>query len=111
MPSPFPGMDPYLEHPAVWPSFHRHMVAAVYQMLLPGLVDRYRAQLGAIADEHRGETVLVVGHESAACAALPALCVSPPYDDGLRRLGHGETAELEGDADGWRLVRWGSPRL
>ena len=45
MPSPFPGMDPYLEHPAVWPSFHRHMVAAVYQMLLPGLVDRYRARV------------------------------------------------------------------
>ncbi len=45
MPSPFPGMDPYLEHPAVWPSFHRHLVAAVYQMLLPGLVDRYRARV------------------------------------------------------------------
>jgi broad specificity phosphatase PhoE len=75
------------------------------------VVDRYRAQLDAIADEHRGETVLVVGHESAACAALPALCVSPPYADDLRRLGHGETAELEGDADGWRLVRWGSRRL
>jgi hypothetical protein len=38
-------MDPYLEHPAVWPSFHRHLVAAVYQMLLPGLVDRYRARV------------------------------------------------------------------
>lgn len=45
MPSPFPGMDPYLEHPSVWPAFHRHMVAAIYQMLLPGLVDRYRARV------------------------------------------------------------------
>jgi hypothetical protein len=45
VPSPLPGMDPYLEHPAVWPSFHRHLVAAVYQMLLPGLVDRYRARV------------------------------------------------------------------
>ena len=45
MPSPLPGMDPYLEHPAVWPAFHRHLVAAVYQMLLPGLVDRYRARV------------------------------------------------------------------
>lgn len=45
MPSPLPGMDPFLEHPAVWPSFHRHLVAAVYQMLLPGLVDRYRARV------------------------------------------------------------------
>ena len=45
MPSPLPGMDPYLESPAVWPAFHRHLVAAVYQMLLPGLVDRYRARV------------------------------------------------------------------
>jgi broad specificity phosphatase PhoE len=75
------------------------------------VVERYRAQLGAIADEHRGETVLVVGHESAACAALPALCLPPPFPPELRRLGHGETAELEGDADGWRLVRWGSRRF
>jgi len=22
MPSPFPGMDPYLEHPALWPDVH-----------------------------------------------------------------------------------------
>ncbi|MEM9152890.1 MAG: DUF4058 family protein [Cyanobacteria bacterium P01_F01_bin.3] len=22
MPSPFPGMDPYLEHPDVWPEVH-----------------------------------------------------------------------------------------
>jgi hypothetical protein len=45
MPSPFPGMDPYLEHPAHWPPFHRHLVATLYQHLLPGLVDRYRARV------------------------------------------------------------------
>lgn len=26
MPSPFPGMDPYLEHPARWPSLHHRMI-------------------------------------------------------------------------------------
>ena len=45
MPSPFPGMDPYLEDPARWPAFHRHLVATLHQLLLPGLVDRYRARL------------------------------------------------------------------
>jgi hypothetical protein len=45
MPSPFPGMDPYLEHPKVWPGFHHQFVAALYQLLLPGLVDRYRARV------------------------------------------------------------------
>jgi hypothetical protein len=44
MPSPFPGMDPYLEDDAYWPVFHHQMVMCLYQNLLPGLVDRYRAR-------------------------------------------------------------------
>ena len=46
MPSPFPGMDPFLECEKIWPSFQHHLVACLYQTLLPGLVDRYRARVG-----------------------------------------------------------------
>ncbi len=46
MPGPFPGMDPYLERPALWPAFQSHLVAALQEALLPGLVDRYRARVG-----------------------------------------------------------------
>lgn len=46
MPSPFPGMDPYLEHPKLWPPFQHQVLACLYQILLPGLVDRYRARIG-----------------------------------------------------------------
>jgi hypothetical protein len=45
MPSPFPGMDPYLEDDALWPVFHHQLVMCLYQILLPGLVDRYRARV------------------------------------------------------------------
>lgn len=45
MPSPFPGMDPYLEAEALWPAFHHQLVMNLYQTLLPGLVDRYRARV------------------------------------------------------------------
>jgi hypothetical protein len=45
MPSPFPGMDPYLESEALWPAFHHQLVMCLYQILLPGLVDRYRARV------------------------------------------------------------------
>ena len=45
MPSPFPGMDPYLEDEGLWPAFHHHLVMCLYQILLPGLVDRYRARV------------------------------------------------------------------
>jgi hypothetical protein len=48
MPSPFPGMDPYLEAPGLWPDFHGAMLsairAALSRMLPPGYlarVDRY----------------------------------------------------------------------
>src|SRR5205823_10761542 len=44
--SPFPGMDPYLEDPKLWPAFHHQLVTCLYQALLPGLVDRYRARVG-----------------------------------------------------------------
>lgn len=39
-------MDPYLEHPKLWPAFQHQLLACLYQILLPGLVDRYRARVG-----------------------------------------------------------------
>src|SRR6266404_809064 len=45
MPSPFPGMDPYLEDERLWAAFHHQLVTCLYQVLLPGLVDRYRARV------------------------------------------------------------------
>ena len=45
MPSPFPGMDPYLEDERLWPAFQHQLVNCLYQILLPGLVDRYKARV------------------------------------------------------------------
>ena len=39
-------MDPYLEDDKHWPVFQHQLVGCLYQMLLPGLVDRYRAKVG-----------------------------------------------------------------
>jgi hypothetical protein len=39
-------MDPYLESDKFWPVFQHQLVACLYQMLLPGLVDRYKARVG-----------------------------------------------------------------
>src|SRR6516165_11854429 len=46
MPSPFPGMHPFLEDEKLWPSFQHQLVNCLYQILLPGLMDRYRARVG-----------------------------------------------------------------
>src|SRR4051812_45483048 len=45
MPSPFPGMDPYLEYEKLWPVFHHQFLNCLYQILLPGLTDRYKARV------------------------------------------------------------------
>lgn len=46
MSSPFPGMDPFLEEDKRWPVFQHHLISCLYQAILPGLVDRYRARVG-----------------------------------------------------------------
>jgi Protein of unknown function (DUF4058) len=45
MPNPFPGMDPFLEDEKIWVSFQHQLISCLYQILLPGLVDRYRARI------------------------------------------------------------------
>jgi Protein of unknown function (DUF4058) len=41
MPSPFPGMDPYLEQPVFWSEFHSRLIVAIADALLPSLLPRY----------------------------------------------------------------------
>ncbi len=45
MPSPFPGMDPYLEDPALWPDVHFRLIAAIDRHLRPYLPPRYFSSL------------------------------------------------------------------
>ncbi|MEW5718405.1 MAG: DUF4058 family protein [Chloroflexota bacterium] len=45
MPSPFPGMDPYLEHPALWRDFHQRLTGQIGEQLAPRLRPRYVARL------------------------------------------------------------------
>src|SRR5437879_5118611 len=41
MRSPFPGMDPYLEHPALWPDVHNSLIAAIRDAMTPLVAPRY----------------------------------------------------------------------
>src|SRR5690606_41168835 len=38
---PFPGMDPWLEHPALWPDMHHRLITAMADALAPGLAPHY----------------------------------------------------------------------
>jgi Protein of unknown function (DUF4058) len=41
MASPFPGMDPYLEHPNLWPEVHTRLISAIATSLETRLSDAY----------------------------------------------------------------------
>ncbi|MEW5986494.1 MAG: DUF4058 family protein [Chloroflexota bacterium] len=53
MPSPFPGMDPYLEDPALWPGVHQGLITYSRDVLQPQVRPEYHARIG--------ERVYVVG--------------------------------------------------
>lgn len=89
MASPFPGMDPYLEGDRLWPLFHHQLVTCLYQILLPGLVDRYKARIGqrhyhtqqalftSVIQEEHHEEFIEVRHRSETRVVTLIDVVSP----------------------------------
>ena len=45
MPSPFPGMDPYLESPHIWPDVHHELISQIRSALNPSLRPHYVARV------------------------------------------------------------------
>ncbi|MEB3340879.1 DUF4058 family protein [Okeania sp.] len=45
MPSPFPGIDPYLEHPDLWPGLHNKLIVRIADLLSPQLSPKYSVSL------------------------------------------------------------------
>ena len=42
MPSPFPGMDPYIEAAGLFEEFHSHFIERLFDQLVDQLPERYR---------------------------------------------------------------------
>ncbi len=63
MPSPFPGMDPYLEQPGLWPDVHHELISVSREMLNQQLRPRYHVRVEErvyISDESDpGRSVIV----------------------------------------------------
>ncbi len=45
MPSPFPGMDPYLEDPALWPDVHHRLISVASDLLTEQLRPKYLVRI------------------------------------------------------------------
>lgn len=61
MPAMFPGMNPYLEHPDLWPEIHPRFVNALARLLQQEVSDRYNVIIRKRVYRVSGEDSLVVG--------------------------------------------------
>jgi hypothetical protein len=67
MPSPFPGIDPYLEAQGRWPGFHTALMTHCSEMLNRDLPDAYVAQID--------ERISLVSFEDSASERIPDVLV------------------------------------
>jgi hypothetical protein len=83
--SPFPGMDPYLESPSLWPDVHQTLISVFREQISSGLPPRYVAEL---------ETQLVIDdHNQNPISAVPDVAVTETQWD--NSMENGETVVAE----------------
>lgn len=80
MPSPFPGMNPYLESPAIWSSFHTRLLVAIADTLAPVLRPNYyiEVETRTYKEQEDEDDELLVGIPDAA--VLSATSSKQPKD-------------------------------
>lgn len=61
MPSPFPGMNPYLEHPELWAGVHLLLISKLATSLSPQLRPKYRVAVEVRMYETIGDESVLVG--------------------------------------------------
>src|SRR5215813_2255991 len=70
MHSPFPGMDPYLEAPSIWPDVHTSLMSTIREQLTPLLAPKYLAEL---------ETQVVIDRlDDDSQVVLPDVSITSP---------------------------------
>jgi hypothetical protein len=77
MPSPFPGMDPYLEAPSIWPDVHQSLITYSRDSLIPQVRPRYWVRMGErvfVSEPARGvyPAVILTERRSRPPHARPA---------------------------------------
>ena len=86
----FPGMDPWLEHPAIWPDVHNSLITAVRDALVPLVDPRYY-----VGVESR-MTALTLG-EAAPRSYRPDVAITPGEPGGALPFGQPGALEAGGD--------------
>ena len=81
MPSPFPGTNPYLEHPSLWAGIHHRLITAIANDLAPQLRPKYIVAIEERVYEVDGDTALLVGIPDVSVQSL--LSLAPPTASNL----------------------------
>ncbi len=71
MPSPFPGMDPYLERPSLWPDLHFRLIAALADTLSPVVAPRYYVSIEERIHFWEGDRQQTIGRADVAVIGPP----------------------------------------
>ncbi|MEO0350912.1 MAG: DUF4058 family protein [Cyanobacteria bacterium P01_A01_bin.15] len=72
MPSPFPGMDPYLENPEIWPEVHSRLIVAIADVLAPNLHPNYYAAIEKRTYLNTPEDSILIGIPDVSVANRPS---------------------------------------
>jgi hypothetical protein len=85
MPSPFLGMNPYVENPELWTEVHHLLIGILAETLNPQLLPKYRAAIEKRVYQMNGEDALFVGipdvtvERSRTAAQSPSnVAIAPP---------------------------------
>jgi hypothetical protein len=78
MESPFPGMDPYLEHPSLWPDVHNRLIAALADDLSERVAPRYYVGLERRTYLLKADDLVFVGRPDIAVASAAEVSVRTP---------------------------------
>ncbi len=62
----FPGMDPYLEHPALWPDVHNSLIAAIREYVAPRIAPKYYVALESRTFAISDDTLAFIGRPDVA---------------------------------------------
>lgn len=86
MPSPFPGMNPYLEHPELWSEVHNRLAIAIAEAVGPKIRPKYRVAVEKRIYQTVDEKSLLIGIPDVSVgrnltSSVPtetAVAVAPP---------------------------------
>lgn len=81
MKTPFPGMDPYLEHPTLWTDVHNRLIAAIADAISPEVAPDYYVGLERRAYLIKPDDIVFIGRPDVSVVGdgTPLLVQSAPH--------------------------------